>query len=88
MTFRKYRDIIVKDLINDLNASAVLCNPEGSSDELVKVYNSEVQTIIDKHAPLQTKDILLRPNTQWYTDELHAANANAVKPRDKCVKQI
>ena len=29
--------------------------------------------IIDKHASLQTKVILLRPNTQWYADELHAA---------------
>ena len=34
--FRKYRDIIVKYLITDLNNSAVLWNPEGSSDELVK----------------------------------------------------
>ncbi|CAG2234132.1 unnamed protein product [Mytilus edulis] len=84
VTFRKYRDIVVKDLITDLNNSAVLCNPEGSSDELVKVYNSEVQIIIDKHAPLQTKDILLRPNTQWYTDELHSAK----RERRKAERQM
>ncbi|CAC5379890.1 CA [Mytilus coruscus] len=84
VTFWKYRDIVVKDLITDLNNSAVLCNPEGSSDELVKVYNSEVQIIIDKHASLQTKDILLRPNTQWYTDELHAAK----RERRKAERQV
>ena len=84
MTFRKYRDIIVEDLINDLNTSAVLRNPKGSSEELVKVYNSEVQNIIDKHAPLQRKVILLRPNTQWYTDELHAAK----RERRKAERQM
>ena len=84
MTFRKYRDIIVEDLINDLNTSAVLRNPKGSSEELVKVYNSKVQIIIDKHAPLQRKVILLRPNTQWCTDELHAAK----RERRKAERQM
>ena len=46
VTFRKYRNIKVQDFITDLNTSAVLCNLEGPSDELVKVYNSEVQNII------------------------------------------
>ena len=43
------------------------------------VYNTEVQNIIDEHAPLQTKVSLLRPNTQWYTDELHAAKRERCK---------
>ncbi|XP_078340537.1 uncharacterized protein LOC144627416 [Crassostrea virginica] len=66
------------------HTSAVLRNPKGSSEELVKVYNSKVQNIIDKHAPLQRKVILLRPNTQWYTDELHAAK----RERRKAERQM
>ena len=40
--------------------------------------------IIDKHASLQTKVILLRPNTQWYADELHAAK----RERRKAERQM
>ena len=39
---------------------------------------------MDKHAPLQTKVILLRSNTQWYTDELHAAK----RERRKAERQM
>jgi len=29
--------------------------------------------LVDKHAPLRTKSITLRPTCPWYTDELHEA---------------
>ena len=37
---------------------------------MVKTYNSQLESVIDKHAPVQSKTITIRPNTEWYTDEL------------------
>ena len=45
----------------------------------MKLYNSELSSIIDKHAPLKSKNIILRPNTEWYSDELRAAKRDRRK---------
>ena len=44
-----------------------------SLDCEVDKYDSVLRNIIDKHAPVQTKLVTLRPNTEWYSDELHAS---------------
>ena len=45
----------------------------------MNLYNSEFSSIIDKHAPLKSKNIILRPNTEWYSDELRAAKRDRRK---------
>lgn len=70
VSFRKYRNIVIDDLKNDILNSNALQNPTGSIDELVETYNTQLSAIIDKHAPVQSKTIILRPNTKWYTEEL------------------
>lgn len=58
----------ISDLKNDIELSTVLQPITGSDDELVGVYNNMgVQSLMDKHAPLPTKEITVRPNTPWYT---------------------
>jgi hypothetical protein len=64
---------------NYLNTSKILQNREGSVVNVVKLYNSELSSIIDKHAPLTSKNIILRPSTEWYSDELRAAKRNRRK---------
>jgi hypothetical protein len=66
-------------LIQDLNTSKILQNREGSVVNVVKLYNSELSSIIDRHAPLASKNIILRPSTEWYSDELRAAKRNRRK---------
>jgi hypothetical protein len=44
-----------------------------SAEELVETYNSALRSLMDIHTPVQTKTITLRPNTQWYTQELREA---------------
>ena len=39
--------------------------------------------LIEKHAPIRTKSIVLRPDCAWYTDELHAAKHKRRKPEHK-----
>jgi hypothetical protein len=60
------------------NLSA-LQNPVGTTDDLVKTYNSELSKVLEKHASLQTKQLILRPNTEWYTEELRMAKQDRRK---------
>ncbi|XP_052256472.1 uncharacterized protein LOC127861832 [Dreissena polymorpha] len=68
VSFRKFRSIDVDLFKNDLRSSAIL-NSEScltSVDELADSYESELSLLIDKHAPLRTKSIILRPTCPWY----------------------
>ena len=46
-----------------------------SSDvsDLVNQYNTEIAAVFDHHAPVTTKSIVVRPNTQWYNANLRHA---------------
>jgi hypothetical protein len=79
VSYRKFSEINTTDLIQDLNNSKIAQNREGSVVNVVKLYNSELSSIIDKHAPLKSKNIILRPNTEWYSDELRAAKRDRRK---------
>lgn len=69
ISFRKYKNIEVSEFQKDLVSSSLSSEKEISVCELVDIYNDGLREILNKHAPLVTKSVLLRPNTQWYTDE-------------------
>jgi hypothetical protein len=79
VAFRKFRAIDLNDLSNHLLKFVPLQNPEGTLDELVQAYYTEISSIINKHTPLQSKSIILRPNTDWYSDELRSAKTERRK---------
>ena len=69
--FRAFRKIPMPTYQNDVKV--VLNNqsktPENIND-LIDYYNSTLQNLTDKYAPLQCKKIALRPHSPWYTSEL------------------
>ena len=74
VTFRKLRDICIPEFIKDL--TPILNDIDRPLNELVHTYNTEIEVVVDQHAPVQRKSITLRPNAQWYSDELrHAKRA-------------
>ena len=59
------------DYRNDVKL--LMCNlrkPQKSIDDLINNYNSTLQKLTDKYAPLQCKTIPLRLHAPWYTSTL------------------
>ena len=79
VTWRKYHDIQICECSNDLENLSALQNHVGTTDDLGKTYNSELPKVLEKHAPSQTKQLILRPNTEWYTEELCMAKQDRRK---------
>ena len=48
----------------DITDSTILHPFSGSVDELANAYNNGLHSLVDKHAPLCTKGIVLRPHVQ------------------------
>lgn len=70
ISYRKIKDISIEDFKSDLSHTRLCQNPPEDLDELVDYYDEDISTILEKHAPLITKDIKLRAKSDWYTPEL------------------
>ncbi|XP_062616028.1 uncharacterized protein LOC134277728 [Saccostrea cucullata] len=68
ITFRKWKNVDLDELSKDINLEI----PDKSLPvaQLVDHYNTTLRNAVEKHAPLCTKSVLLRPNTQWFSEEL------------------
>ncbi|CAC5400218.1 unnamed protein product [Mytilus coruscus] len=79
VSYSKFSDIKTTDFIQDWSTTKIVQNREGSVENIVNLYNTELSSIIDRHAPLKSKNIIMRPNTEWYTDELRIAKRDRRK---------
>ena len=79
VSYRKYRATELADLASDIESTIIFHSEEMPLDDLVRNYNDIIRAAVDKHAPVQTKVVTLRPSTQWYSQELHAGKEDKRK---------
>ena len=70
---RKIKDIDIEKLSSDIINSDLLRNPPTELNDLVECYDSTISDIFEQHAPVQEKEIVLRPHAPWYTDSIRLA---------------
>ncbi len=70
MKYHKIRQINIDDLKSDIESSALYTDPASNLEERVKQYESVMRELLDKHAPLVEKTVIIRPQSPWYTDDL------------------
>ena len=68
--FRRINEIDLDNLKNDILNSDLKTKPEKELPKLCKQYDTILQTILNKHAPLLTKTVSERPPTPWMTQEI------------------
>ena len=70
INYRKFRSINTDDFQHDIVNSALYSSPKTVLAELSDQYDSVLSSILDKHAPLQTKTVIQRPVAPWYSEEI------------------
>lgn len=63
------RDAFKQDILN----SPLVLNPDTALDASVDQYDSQLGSLLDKHAPLQSLSIVVRPVVPWYNEDIDAA---------------
>ena len=66
-------------LNNDLAKSELCKNPLDDLEELLLSYNKTLIAVLDKHAPVKTQTIVMRPQVPCYTDEIRQAKGERRK---------
>lgn len=71
--FRQIHKIDTEKFIADINKSELITNPKSDLEELCEQYQNELESILDKHAPQRTKQVVDRPPNPWHTPEIDEA---------------
>ena len=66
LRFRKLRDIQLDDFKQDILSSPLVMSPAHDIETLSRQFDTVLSELLDKHAPLHTKCITLRPHAPWY----------------------
>ena len=75
ITYRRLKNINTEDFIEDVYSSglvntSVTLSCSNDFQELVERYDTTLKTILNKHAPLKTKYVSIRPRAPWLTHEV------------------
>ena len=89
---RQWKKVDVIAFKHDIKSSLVI--PENNPvDKSIDIYNTVLRKIVEKHAPLQEKKITVRPQTQWYMEEIKKEETirlcqvtNKLLYKNKCIK--
>ena len=73
VTFRKYHKIDKDKLKTDLLLSELFNNPSKEADTLYEQYHTTLSTLIDKYAPLYTKNTKAKYIPGWVNETVIAA---------------
>ena len=70
ITFRKTPNICMTSFRADILDSSLIKNPKNELHDLCDQYTSVLTSLLDKHAPLQTKKVVEKAPTPWMTSKL------------------
>ena len=73
LRYRKYHSVDTKELEADLMESALITDSINNLDQLIKLYDITIQNLIDKHAPVQSKELSCHSTNPWYSRDIQAA---------------
>jgi hypothetical protein len=67
---RSYKKIDLDALKSDIRNSRLSTTTSTDPDELAHEYNEAISSLLDQHAPLKTRTVVIRPLAPWYDEEV------------------
>ncbi|XP_031555366.1 uncharacterized protein LOC116292226 [Actinia tenebrosa] len=72
VSYRKLKSIDLEALKDYLRASKLIVQTPSQLNDLVSSYNKTLSSLLDKHAPLLIRSVVIRHRVPWLTDEIRA----------------
>jgi hypothetical protein len=71
VTYHSIKSVNIEKFKQDILSSSLIMHPPTKLSDLVDCYNYILSSIVDKHAPVKTKFISLKPANPWFTPALN-----------------
>ena len=80
VNYHKYREINLNDIGKDISDSVTpILNETEPVGNLVNLYDTNLKLVVDRQAPIVSKEITIQPNTEWHTEELRITKRDRQK---------
>ncbi|KAJ8025606.1 hypothetical protein HOLleu_33207 [Holothuria leucospilota] len=79
-------DIRVENFVRDIQASTLFTSPVVDLSHSIEQYENVLCDLIDKHAPVKERSVVLPPSSLWYCDELWKAKQMKCRSERKWLK--
>ena len=86
VSIRKWRTIDIPAFTSDVGDCLALVPISADSSQLLSSLSTIFTDVLDAHAPQSFKDIVIRPQQLWYTNELRAGKKSHRKSEQKVVR--
>ena len=93
--FCELKKINIQKFHEDIKGSTLFTDPSDELSGRVINYEKTLANLLDKHAPLKSKEMILRPNAPWYDESLRLAKQEKrrherlwMKSKLECDRQI
>ena len=73
ISYRKFKSVNCDDFSHDISVSDLVLYPSSNLDGLVMQYDSCLHDILNKHAPVISRVITVRPSRPWYSPAIAEA---------------
>ena len=73
VNYRKLKPIDLQELRDDISDSPLISTVDEAGhdlESLLTLYNTTLIGLLDKHAPLKTRTITIRPSAPWYNEDI------------------
>ena len=73
VNYRKLKSIDLPELRDDISDSPLISTVDEAGHDLesmLTLYNTSLIGLLEKHAPLITRNITIRPSAPWYTEDI------------------
>ena len=77
ISFRSIKKIDMEAFRLDLIDLPLIANPAADVDGLIDQYNVGLASLLEKHAPLRQREITVRPENFWSTEEIETTRRTA-----------
>ena len=77
--YRKLKGIDRRLFAEDIRNSSLYMDLPEDLDTLVECYNTTLSSLLDKHAPIQSRRIKTRPRPPWFNDDIMQARRDRRK---------
>ena len=70
ITFRPLKLIVPAAFIEDARRLTIVTDPAAECERLIAQYNEGLVSLLDAHAPVRRRTIVVRPISPWYSSEV------------------
>ena len=77
--YRKLKSIDMQEFVKDLHNSDLCVDSPSDLDTLVDCYNKTLASLLDKHAPVQSRHVTTRVRPPWFNNDIIEAKRDRRK---------